>query len=226
MNLLAIDSSSQNLSLSIIWQGEILADFNRQMKLGASKIIFYIDKYLKKPPFDLKKIDAFVIGSGPGSFTGLRISFSIIKGFCIALSKPAISIGSFFSLAYPFRNKENKIAVISDARRNFIYAASFAAHKGQLKLKERERLTTLENFIKHRQDYLFLTSDENIRLKASALFPGLNFYPHSIYPKAKYLLEIAKSCYAKKNFTPIDKLEPLYLHPKTCQIISQTTEDR
>ncbi|MDP2923466.1 MAG: tRNA (adenosine(37)-N6)-threonylcarbamoyltransferase complex dimerization subunit type 1 TsaB [Candidatus Omnitrophota bacterium] len=218
MNLLALDSSSENISLSIMHKDKILVDFNRRMNLGASRLLFYLDKYFKEFSLSLERFDAFVVGSGPGSFTGLRISFSIIKGFALALGKPVISIGSFLSLAYPFRKQRCKIAVISDARRNLIYGASFAIKNGIFKKEAIEGLTTVEKFIKNKNDYFFVTYDEALRNKIMNSYSGLEFCPENVYPRAEYLLELAQSRYIDKDFTPIDKLEPLYLHPKTCQI--------
>lgn len=218
MKLLAIDSSSENLSLGIMHTDKNLLEFNKCMPLGSSKILPYLDAYLKKLSLDLKQFDAFVLGSGPGSFTGLRISFSIIKAFSSALNKPVISIGSFFSLAYPFKQTQQKIAVISDARRNLIYAATFLAHSGILIKETKECLISMEDFIEHRENYFFITPDEHIRKNILRKCPQLKFYPKNVYPNVKFLLELAKGYYIKKRFTPLDKLKPLYLHPKTCQI--------
>lgn len=218
MNLLAIDTSCENVSLSIMYRGNIVVDFNRRMKFGASKLIFYLDKYFKKECLDSRDIDAFVIGAGPGSFTGLRISFSIVKAFVLALNKPAITIGSFWPCIYDFKDREEKIAVVSDARKNLVYAASFRIVKGVLRIEEREKLTVLKDFLKDKQDYLFLTYNEHLRDYALEFYPKINFYPKNVYPKAKNLLFFGKSCYDNKKFTPIERLEPLYLHPKTCQI--------
>lgn len=218
MNLLAIDVSSENVSLSIMYQQKIVVDFNFRVKFGASKLIPCIDKYLKKESLDLKNIDAFIIGAGPGSFTGLRISFSIIKAFALALEKPVITIGSFWSCVYDFKDRSNKIAVICDARKNLVYAASFKITDGNPRMEGREKLIALKEFLKDKQDYLFFTYDDHLREQSLKLYPKINFYPKNVYPKAKNLLFLGKSCYDNKRFTSLDKLEPLYLHPKTCQI--------
>jgi len=218
MNLLAFDTSSYNLSLALLKKDKIVVDFNRLLKFGASSLIPTLEHYIKNSSMDLKKIDAFVVGEGPGSFTGLRIAFSIAKAFNASLKKPVIKIGSFFSMAYPFKDKYDRIAVISDARRNLIYAVSFRCRGGQIKKEGKEKLMLLSEYIKTHQDYFFITYDKNIREEALSLNPKLNFYSRDVYPKAKYLLELARLSYKKKEFIPLDKLKPLYLHPKTCQI--------
>lgn len=218
LNLVAVDASSQNLSLAVIDRGELKVNFNRRIKFGASELVPFLEKELKRVSFNLKNADAFIVGAGPGSFTGLRISFSVIKAFSLSLNKPVIKLNSFFALAYPFKDRHEKIAIISDARRNLIYGVEFISRNGILRRKGKEQLTELETFCKQRQDYFFVTYDEHIRDKVLSLYPKINFYSKNVWPKACLLLEEAGDYYLKKKFTPLDRLEPLYLHPKTCQV--------
>ncbi|UCC94442.1 MAG: tRNA (adenosine(37)-N6)-threonylcarbamoyltransferase complex dimerization subunit type 1 TsaB [Candidatus Omnitrophota bacterium] len=217
MNLLAIDTSSENVSLAVMWKDRVVVDFNRKMRFGASKVIVCIDAYIRKLSVNLEKIDAFIIGRGPGSFTGLRISFSIVKALNVALGKPVISIGSFLTCALPFRKKE-KIAVISDARRKLIYAASFKANRDTLRLEGKEKLMSLEEFVQKKRNYFFVSYDNALREQSLARFPDIDFFQKDVYPNAKSLLLLAQDYFCNNIFTPLDKLEPLYIYPKTCQI--------
>jgi len=217
LNLLAVDASSNNISICIARADKIVVDFNRRIRFGADTIITNVDKSLKKASLSLKDIDAFVVGSGPGSFTGLRISFSIIKAFAIAQNKPIIAIGSFFACALPFKDKAQKLAVVTDARRNRVYSAYFKVKKGELKKEGKEKLIKLEELSGYK-DRLFLTYDAHIKAKALDVHKDIDFYPKEVYPKARYMLPLARQYYAKAEFTPVEKLKPLYLHPKTCQI--------
>lgn len=218
MNILAIDSSSENLSVSMLWQGKVLFDFNRRLKFGASKLVSFIDKNFRKHHINLNDVDVFALGAGPGSFTGLRASFSVIKAFMIALKKPAVCIESFYSMAYPFIGEHKKIAVISDARRGLTYAATFLAEGGLLKKEVRPSLVTLRDFARSKLGYFFVTYDEHLYRELFQLNPKINFNQKIVYPKAKYYLEIAQNLAGKKRFADINNLEPLYLHPKTCQV--------
>jgi len=218
MNLLAVDTSSENISLSIKYKEKVIVDLNQRRKFGASLLIEHIDKQLRKNHLNLKSIDGFVLGAGPGSFTGLRVSFSLVKAFILALDKPAIVVDSFFSCAQSLINKSNKIAVITDARRGLIYGGVFSFKQGILKAETKIKLYGLDEFIKNKKDYLFCSYDSDLRKKALEFEPKINFYSQDVYPKAGYLLETAELCYNRGEFTPIDKLKPLYLHPKTCQI--------
>jgi tRNA threonylcarbamoyladenosine biosynthesis protein TsaB len=218
MNLLGIETSSKNISLGLLQGDSLLVDFNQRNTRQASSILFYIEKYIKRGIVDLDNIDAFVVGGGPGSFTGLRISFSIIKAFHISLNKPVIVIGSFFSCAYHFKDRYKKIAVIADARRNYIYAASFRVKDGELYREKKEKLTYLQEFIKEKEDYFFITPDCHLRGEVVRYYPYINFYSKPVYPKAKYLLFLGRGYYCRGEFSSIEKLEPFYIYPKTCQV--------
>jgi tRNA threonylcarbamoyladenosine biosynthesis protein TsaB len=218
MNVLAIDTSTLNLSFAIARKNKTAVTFNRQIRFGSSKLIVYIEKYLKRLSLDVSRIDAFVIGKGPGSFTGLRVGFSLVKAFAIALSRPVVTVGSLYVLAYPFRRAHPRIAVISDAKKNLVYAASFKVRKSVLVQEGKERLIALDSFIKSKKEYFFITPDIALRQLALSIEPCLAVAPEAVYPNAKYLLEIGIEEYNKARFTTIEDLEPLYLHPKTCQI--------
>ncbi|MDD4954439.1 MAG: tRNA (adenosine(37)-N6)-threonylcarbamoyltransferase complex dimerization subunit type 1 TsaB [Candidatus Omnitrophica bacterium] len=218
MNILALDSSSQNISIGLLYEGRVLFDFNRKLSFGASKLVSFIDTNLKKYRINPEEIDVFALGSGPGSFTGLRASFSIIKAFMLALKKPAVCIESFYSIAHPLAKEYNKIAVISDAKRGLIYAAPFTAKGGLLKKEAKTALISLKDFAKEHAEYFFVTYDEHLYGQLTEASPGIKFSKTAVFPKAKYYLEIAKSLAEKGKFTDIGNLEPLYLHPKTCQI--------
>ena len=70
-------------------------------------------------------IDGFVISKGPGSFTGLRIGMSTIKGLSFGTKKPYISISSLEGLAYKAYPFEGIICPIMDALRENVYTALY-----------------------------------------------------------------------------------------------------
>jgi tRNA threonylcarbamoyladenosine biosynthesis protein TsaB len=224
MNILAVDSSSENLSIALFSQGRVLFNFNRRLKFGSSKLIPFIGKYLRENRFDLNMVDAFAIGRGPGSFTGLRVSFSVIKAFMITMNKPVVCIDSFYSMAYPFAGKYKKIAVISDARRGLVYAATFSAKNNLLKKEEPPKLVALRDFVPDKSGYFFVSGDEHLYGELAKSGSGINFFHKAVYPKTKYYLKIANDLAGRGKFTAVHKLEPLYLHPKTCQIRAQKAE--
>lgn len=218
MKLIAVDSSSSVISLAGLDEDKIIFKFHKGIKKGASKIVMYIDKLLRENFLGLDEFDGFVVGAGPGSFTGLRISFSVIKGLSMGLNKPAIALSSFLSMAWQVKDLASKIAVVTDARRSLVYSCSFVVRNRRLKKEKKERLSSLEEFVKSYKDYLFITYDAHIREKTKKSFNHINFYPRNIWPDAGVLVKLAKVFYREGKFTPLTKLEPLYIYPKECQV--------
>ena len=224
MNILAIDTSSSNLSFTVFSNGRVLTGFNRCYDFGASKLISFVDKSFKRLHIGLKDIDVFAIGCGPGSFTGLRISFSIVKAFALASNKPVISIESFYLMAYPFAKTYEKIAVIADAKRNLIYGGSFRVKNGALHKEQKEKLIALEEFARSKKDYFFVTYDTGLHKALLDLDSKISFYQKAVHPKTNCALSVIEKMYKKRKFANISELEPLYLHPKTCQIRAKRIE--
>lgn len=71
--------------------------------------------------------DFFAVVIGAGSFTGIRIGISCIKGLCFATGKPALAITSFDTLAYAER--EQKLLCTVDAGHGYVYAAGYEEGK-------------------------------------------------------------------------------------------------
>lgn len=180
-----------------------------------------LERMFKKSAVDKEDIDLFSVGLGPGSFTGLRISLSVIKGLVLSLKKRVIGISSLDIIA---RNVEEdgKICVILDARRGNIYTASYEQKNFSLR-----RITpySLTNFV----DW-----SRQIRGKTFVLGDGLAVYGSKLpkqknivclpekfwYPDARNLCMLAFEKFKERGADNIEKLLPLYLYPKECQIKS------
>ncbi len=218
MNILSFDTSTDFISFAVTIKGKVVYKYSRRKKYGASSLIVHIKSTMDKLGISLNAFDAFCVGAGPGSFTGLRISFSIIKGFCAALDKPAISISSFENCASQLKDKYKHVAVIADAKRNLIYGIPFKVKSGKIIREKKEALYHPDDFIKEYKDYVFCAYDSFLREKILVMNNSLNFYSKDIWPEAGNLALLAKDYYLEKKFTPLEKLEPLYVYPKDCQV--------
>ena len=211
---LAVDTSSKNISFAIWRKGKVVVDSNKLRDFGAGRFLPDLEKQLKKHRLKLNDFKAFIVGKGPGSFTGMRISFAAMKALNLALNKPIIIVGSLLAVAKPFFEKKKDILVLADARKNLVYSAAFK--NGVMRGKE--KLSSLDEAIKGREKMFMAAYDAKIRAVVLAQSPGVSFYAKDVYPKASNLLEEGIKLYRQKKFTPLNKLEPLYLHPKDCQV--------
>lgn len=99
--LLALDTSTLTLSLALVSsEGRVLEHLLQGPPHRQSDILpGAIDALLERHQVTLPQLTGFVVGLGPGSFTGLRIGLSTIKGLAYALNVPVVGVSSLAALA-------------------------------------------------------------------------------------------------------------------------------
>ena len=126
MNVLAIDSS---MDLSIY--GLMSADkFVSGLSLNfhhdqLKELIPTIDSLLTKNSLKINDIDLFIVGIGPGSWTGIRVCVTTIKTIAHALNKPIVSINALDLIASNIKFSPYPVYSIIDATRDEVYYAQF-----------------------------------------------------------------------------------------------------
>ena len=125
-NILSIDGSTPICTVALR-VGDV--DFERieiGMGIHSSAIFSQINELLAEAGIKFNDIDAIVIGIGPGSYTGLRVVASSIKGMLFNNSIPLFGINSLAGFAACSRkDPSGQIHSIIDARRNHLYYQSF-----------------------------------------------------------------------------------------------------
>ena len=92
MNILGIDTSTNNCSVGVVTNGNIVgrnAQIGRSM--ASEQLISLIDDLLKKS-IPMSEIDAIAVSIGPGSYTGLRIGLSTAKGLAFSRKLPVLPV--------------------------------------------------------------------------------------------------------------------------------------
>ena len=126
---------------------------NSKIERSHSKLLIkLIDDTLNNNKLKIADIDIFSISKGPGSYTGLRIGLSSIKGFCYALNKPLVSINTLKILAISaLENIDEVISIIRGskdpeaAKKALIEKFSFSEKQTKAILDMRlQKLTSLE----------------------------------------------------------------------------------
>ena len=149
--ILAIETSAPILSVALGTQDGKIKELSARGPLQHSEnLIPLIDQLLKKQKLSLDKIDAFAIDRGPGSFTGLRIGFSLLKGFLAVRKRPCYGALSLDMIAQvvgarfiPSPHKDFRLGVLIDARRDLIYSRFYKFHKGEWVAEGKLKLLSL-----------------------------------------------------------------------------------
>lgn len=83
------------------------------------------DAILRSAQMTLDDIDGFAVSAGPGSFTGVRIGISAVKGMAVVGDKPVAGISTLEAIAYNLLGFEGIACAVMDARRQQVYNALF-----------------------------------------------------------------------------------------------------
>ena len=123
--ILAIETSGKTGGIAL-FREIILGELTLLSKESYSNIIFKSLPFLEKNlNFSLKDLDYYAIDIGPGSFTGLRIGLSILKGLNLVYPKPVIPVSSLEVLTVNFLNYPENIVSLVDAYSKEIFFASY-----------------------------------------------------------------------------------------------------
>ncbi len=131
MTILGIDTSSATYtSIGFYFSNEEMMEINLKAPLSQEeKLFFAIDSGLKILKKDIKDVDVFAVGIGPGSFTGLRIGIAAVKSMAWSLSKKIIPLSSLDLLTDSAGIKvadKNVISIpMTDARMNKVFTAIY-----------------------------------------------------------------------------------------------------
>ncbi len=122
MKILAVDTASKSCSVAILNEEKIFAEISNATGETHSKhLMGMIESAIRSSGVSKKDLDAYAVSIGPGSFTGLRIGISTVKGFSEATGKPAAGVSSLDALAFGFSASNLLICSMLDARRSEVY---------------------------------------------------------------------------------------------------------
>ncbi|VAV84400.1 tRNA threonylcarbamoyladenosine biosynthesis protein TsaB [hydrothermal vent metagenome] len=131
--ILAIDTSSVAGSIALIQDGSVTDELTVGKAGRHSEwLLPAIEEFLKGCKLDISEVDLFAAGNGPGSFTGLRIGVSTLKGLAWALSRPVIGVSTLEALAMNIKGQDALICPVFDARKGQVYTAFFILKHGCL----------------------------------------------------------------------------------------------
>ena len=133
MRILALETSAKSVSCAVTEDCAVLARGFQCTGLTHSRTLLpMVDSMLQNAEIPLESIDLYAVAAGPGSFTGLRIGVSALKGFAWAADKPCVSVSTLYAMARNLAHADALLICAMDARRNQVYNALFEAKGGKL----------------------------------------------------------------------------------------------
>ncbi len=128
MNILAVDTSGPVCGVAVTRDGQVLYEGAAVNKMTHSvNLMPMVREGLIRAGLSIEQIDLLAAVVGPGSFTGVRIGVSTVKGLAHGLGKPCVGVDALEALAAGAGDTNALLCPLQDARAGQVYGAVFAA---------------------------------------------------------------------------------------------------
>lgn len=131
MKILNLECSATPASVAIIEDGKLLASSFVNVKLTHSQTLMpMVENILSAAKLTIADIDGLAISNGPGSFTGVRIGISALKGLAAPKNLPCVAVSTLRAMAENYSDTDCIVCAVMDARCNQVYNALFEIENG------------------------------------------------------------------------------------------------
>ena len=162
MIILAVDTSAKVSSVSILKDGKLVAITTLNTgNTHSETLLVSVKSLMDQANIKVSDVDLFAVTNGPGSFTGIRIGVSLIKGLAFG-NRKCVGVSTLEALAYNMIDRCGIICPVMDARREQVYNALFKAENGSLTRLCDDRLITLSDLDNELKNYncpIYLVGD-------------------------------------------------------------------
>jgi len=224
MKVLGIDTSTSCGSVGLIDDESILSEYLLNIPVTHSeRLLGTIELILKEARFALEDLDGWAISLGPGSFTGLRIGVSTVKGLALATQKPVAGVSTLDVLAYQISSTPYLICPILDARKGEVYTAFYRyGERNDLKRQSAYRAIKPEDLMKDIQERTIFIGD-GVKTYRDYLKKSLEslaiFSPNSInFPHGSGVAKLGLELLRKGEFLDLANFTPLYIRPSEAEM--------
>jgi tRNA threonylcarbamoyladenosine biosynthesis protein TsaB len=146
MRILGIDSSVPQGSVALLENDQIISETFLGQGSGnhSDALLRMVDDVLCESQYKIEDLDGFSVTTGPGSFTGLRVGVSLVKGFALAKEKPIQGIDTLEAVSACTEPIGHPICAILDARKKEVYCAFFRYEGNKLKRSTPDKVISPE----------------------------------------------------------------------------------
>lgn len=126
MLILAVDTSTQAGSLAVLRDTRIVGEVSTWVEETYSSRMFrHLEFLLRELSLDLQQVELFAVAAGPGSFTGLRVGLTAVKGWAEVYGRPIAAVSGLEAVAAQAHATDPLLAPVLDARRGQIYGGLY-----------------------------------------------------------------------------------------------------
>jgi tRNA threonylcarbamoyladenosine biosynthesis protein TsaB len=189
----------------------------------SARLMPAIDSLLRETSLSIRGVQGIALGLGPGSFTGLRIAVSTVKGLAYALKVPVAGVPTLEVLAHNLRYASKAVCPVLDAPKKEVYAALFRGNgEGDMEKIGGDWVLRPEDLCRRiRESTVLLGSGVEAygeffrqELGSRVLFAP----PELSYPRAANVARVSFSAFQKGMTLDVFSFTPIYLRRSEAEI--------
>jgi len=195
----------------------------------SSRLMPTIDRLLRETSLSVQKVQGIAVGLGPGSFTGLRIAVSTVKGLGFALGVPVVGVPTLDALANNICYPSTQVCPVLDARKKEVYAALFCGDgEGNLKKVSEDWVLSPEDLCSRISERTILVGNGTEvygeifkkRLGPQALFAP----PELSFPRAVHVARLSLPAFQRGEKLDLFAFTPIYVRRSEAEIYRERKE--
>jgi len=133
MLVLGVETSTMQGGVALVGEGGLVSEYTLNVEATHSeRLLPAIERILRDAGLGLEALAGIAVSIGPGSFTGLRIGLSTVKGLAYATGLPVVGVPTLEAMAWTLPFAGRQVCPVLDARKQEVYAALFRYRNGTL----------------------------------------------------------------------------------------------
>jgi tRNA threonylcarbamoyladenosine biosynthesis protein TsaB len=234
VRVLAVETSTVTGAVAVLESGAVVAESRVSIAVThGERLMAAIDGVLRAARWELAQVDGFAVALGPGSFTGLRIGLSTVKGLAFAAGKPVAGVPTLEALAWRLPYCAYPVCPVLDAKKNEVYAGLYRTLEGRIEVLEAPRAIAPAT----------LGEELGIAVPGPVVFVGDAVVPYGALlqevlgaraclapadlrlPSAVTVGELGGWALARGEAVDVASLVPLYLRPSEAELARERRQD-
>lgn len=216
MIVVGLETSSTIAGIAVIRGRQVMAEASQELGgVHAEKLPGMLERTMSDLEVQWSEVEGFAISIGPGSYTGLRVGLSLVKGLAYVTKRPVAAVPTLDAIAFQVPCCGNPVHVLTDARRGQVYEARYDTSGGCPRRQSEFRVGPLGDVLASIRDKVLLVGsgvdayrpDIVAALGVRACFPPAGMGR----PMASSTAFLGLDRLERGEQSDLNALEPLYL---------------
>jgi tRNA threonylcarbamoyladenosine biosynthesis protein TsaB len=242
MRVVGIDTASGTASVALVENGLLVSEKadsrdefvdsanRRNSKSNHAEIVLpLLELLFKNTGVLLQDITGLALSIGPGSFTGLRIGLSTVKGLGYGWQIPVVGVSTLLAHAARVTDYGGMICALLDARKNEVYGAVFQKTGDVVNRVTEDAVGSVENTIEMVRGFekgapcLIVGDGAEVYKHLLLGFPGIRLAETTKFPTiAATVARLSEGRFRSNRVDDLGTLTPLYIRPSEAEFRRQS----